>query len=729
MFRAMLEDRQRREEEIAEERRRYTEESERRMDDMRKQMECLQKIVTEHSTGSAPPRERSGTEAVKLTRLADNDDIEAYLTTFERVMLAHEVCKDRWPYQLAPQLTGKAQQAYAALPPDEAKTCEAIKEAILRRYDITAETYRQRFRNLRPKEGETPQELVTRLKDLGSRWTSDSKTREELLDLMVKEQFLEILPEDARIAVIDRQPKDSDEAARIAGNYLQARSMTMTWKNRKAPVPTTKCPKCGNYGHWAKDCTTPEGSQEKDADRRHRTGNLRRPLHPLKDARPNYPAPKCYNCNERGHISSNCPKRSLFCGKSRRATSEEDRACRRGTVNGVYCRDILLDTGATQTLVHKDLVTDDDVLDGEVTVRCAHNDTTSYPLAVIKVNIGGRDIITTAAVSSTLPASILLGWDVPDLLKLVKDEMPYQEKTTKEKALAVMTRSRQQQQDRESSLSKDPDMDSNTAEPLQPEPVENNTENPQQEQPIIEQEDQPEAITDQGLPEDQLQDEFNFDDTLFSPPGSTKIPLTRAQKRNNRRRYWGNNETNPIEPEALDVTVQELQKLQETDESLERPRSFTFGGSGGISSAAGVWMEPTVHRPVDSAWIETCVTEDRASGATTAASVPGARPARRDVPQGADGPSHPYRVGRTVASCASCRHSHEDRRGYQQLCEVDSCGQPAPRERVERGRTPGVSDKEGHGGADGAWTPPPAGPGSGQSGDRGSWANTALDSH
>ena len=107
--------------------------------------------------------------------------------------------------------------------------------------------------------------------------------------------------------------------------------------------------------------------------------------------------------------------------------------------------------------------------------------------------------------------------------------------------------------------------------------MEDNTESPQQEQPITEQENQPEAITDQGLPENQLQDEFNFNDTLFSPPGSTKIPLTRAQKRNNRRRYWGNNETYPIEPEALDVTVQELQKLQETDESLERPHSIADG--------------------------------------------------------------------------------------------------------------------------------------------------------
>ena len=92
--------------------------------------------------------------------------------------------------------------------------------------------------------------------------------------------------------------------------------------------------------------------------------------------------------------------------------------------------------------------------------------------------------------------------------------------------------------------------------------------------------------------------------------------------------------------------------------TYSRPRSFTFGGSGGISSAAGVWTEPMVHRPVDSAWTATCVTDDRASGATTAASVPGARPARRDVPQGADGPSHPHGVRRTVAGCASCRHSH-----------------------------------------------------------------------
>ena len=50
---------------------------------------------------------------------------------------------------------------------------------------------------------------------------------------------------------------------------------------------------------------------------------------------------------------------------------------------------------STPALVHKDLVTDDDILDGEVTIGCAHGDTSSYPLAAININIGGKDIITT----------------------------------------------------------------------------------------------------------------------------------------------------------------------------------------------------------------------------------------------------------------------------------------------------------------------------------------------
>ena len=66
-----------------------------------------------------------------LTKLDVNDDVGAYLTTFERQMRAFDITEDQWSLYfvlyLAPQLTGRAQQAYAALDGDEAADYETFK--------------------------------------------------------------------------------------------------------------------------------------------------------------------------------------------------------------------------------------------------------------------------------------------------------------------------------------------------------------------------------------------------------------------------------------------------------------------------------------------------------------------------------------------------------------------------------------------------------------------------
>ena len=77
---------------------------------------------------------------VKVAKLTSEDDIEAYLTTFERLMKAHNVKKDRWTYKLTPHLTGEAQQAYVAMAQADAEDYEKVKAAILRRYGVTAES-------------------------------------------------------------------------------------------------------------------------------------------------------------------------------------------------------------------------------------------------------------------------------------------------------------------------------------------------------------------------------------------------------------------------------------------------------------------------------------------------------------------------------------------------------------------------------------------------------------
>ena len=114
----------------------------------------------------AQPVAKSGAElSVKLVALKDDDDIESYLITFERIMAAHKVGKERWPHYLAPQLAGKALLAFAALSITEVGEYEAIKDAILIRYNINEEAYRNRFRTEKRKDEETNREFSVRSMD------------------------------------------------------------------------------------------------------------------------------------------------------------------------------------------------------------------------------------------------------------------------------------------------------------------------------------------------------------------------------------------------------------------------------------------------------------------------------------------------------------------------------------------------------------------------------------
>ena len=50
---------------------------------------------------------RQALDGLKLKKLTDAEDIEAFLTVFERVMQVRRVPADQWTFFLAPLLTGK----------------------------------------------------------------------------------------------------------------------------------------------------------------------------------------------------------------------------------------------------------------------------------------------------------------------------------------------------------------------------------------------------------------------------------------------------------------------------------------------------------------------------------------------------------------------------------------------------------------------------------------------
>ena len=123
------------------------EEATRRQRETKDQLKLFQYLIEgidKQATAAATREEKN--RDVKVANLTDDDDIEAYLTTFERLMVAYKIPQRRWAFKLASQLVGKAQQAYAAMSTEDSANYMQLKQAILRRYNIMEESYRQRFR-------------------------------------------------------------------------------------------------------------------------------------------------------------------------------------------------------------------------------------------------------------------------------------------------------------------------------------------------------------------------------------------------------------------------------------------------------------------------------------------------------------------------------------------------------------------------------------------------------
>lgn len=97
-------------------------------------MELLKSLVEGvQKQGEVAVRKAEEGKDVKVMKLTEKDDIEAYLTMFERLMVAYEMKKERWAFRFAPQLVGKVQQAYAGMSVADADAgdYEKLKAAIL----------------------------------------------------------------------------------------------------------------------------------------------------------------------------------------------------------------------------------------------------------------------------------------------------------------------------------------------------------------------------------------------------------------------------------------------------------------------------------------------------------------------------------------------------------------------------------------------------------------------
>ena len=448
VLKALIEDRQKREQELmtqqaAEESRRNEERvaRERREEEWREErkemQERMQTIVEMMRTsGEMSKVKTSAGLSVKLVPLAENDDVEAYLVTFERIMTAHKVEKNRWSQYLAPQLSGRAQLAFAALPATSAGDYNSIKTAVLARYGINEESYRQRFRSMTRKAGETNREVAVRLMDVQQKWMKGCTTVDEVQQLIGKEQFLISLGSTEQSLWVKKKPETCVAAGELADEYEQARrgpridTKSVLDPGRRKPVQfpnPSNCGFCGLRGHTEEECRRKMTQKEV-------VGNERKIM--------------CYHCKKLGHVSSRCPEReALFCFEDRDFAGSE--LCQKGLVEGRKVSRILLDTGCSRTMVNQRCISSEKILDGKmVSIRCAHGDTRLYNLAEVTVQLQGVTMQVEAAVAENLPVDVLLGTDVPELTKLIKSHKHKTGSTLpkQEDVMVVLKRARAKQQ-------------------------------------------------------------------------------------------------------------------------------------------------------------------------------------------------------------------------------------------------------------------------------------------
>ena len=168
------------------------------------------------------------------------DDMDAYLQRFERYAIAQKWEEGIWATHLSVLLKGNALSVYALMPASQALDYNSLKAALLKRYDMTEEGFKRKFRSCRPESTETFQQFSVRLGGYFDRWVDMSEVTKDyasLSDLVLRDQFLYICSRDLSLFLKERIPHSLDDMVALADQFKEARrtsALSLTGQERNS---------------------------------------------------------------------------------------------------------------------------------------------------------------------------------------------------------------------------------------------------------------------------------------------------------------------------------------------------------------------------------------------------------------------------------------------------------------------------------------------------------------
>ena len=179
----------------------------------------------------------AGARTPELPSFVDGkDNLDSYLLHFERYATVAGWEKT-WATQLSLLVYSIALEVYLSLSTEDALNYDRLHIALLKRYNFTEHGYRERCRGAKSEDQETPSQFLVRISNYFDKWVqlaSVYKLYEGVMELIVHEQFTSSCSKNVVVHLMERSPKDLEELARIAEQYLVAHNKKLSSKGASA---------------------------------------------------------------------------------------------------------------------------------------------------------------------------------------------------------------------------------------------------------------------------------------------------------------------------------------------------------------------------------------------------------------------------------------------------------------------------------------------------------------
>jgi len=275
-----------------------------------KELELLRRAPLDLPPQTDHKQFRTETAVKLLPKLVSDQELETYLISFEKIAELNKWPKEHWSAILQTQLKGKALKVFSAMPIGEIKDFDALKKALLAAYELTPEVYRKKFRTLTKQTSDTYADFTFKLNNEFKRWLQGLNAYdniEALRQVFLIEQFMENLPTDMKLWLVDQNKTNVADLAKDADKFVALRksvgqiaepaeaanvmfagkappSPKRLWRNGKQTSSAERklnnpmvCHYCKKPNHMYRDCRN-RIQDEKDGKLKEGWSNPKRPF-------------------------------------------------------------------------------------------------------------------------------------------------------------------------------------------------------------------------------------------------------------------------------------------------------------------------------------------------------------------------------------------------------------------------------------------------------------------